>query len=368
MRYKILIIYDYFFPAYKAGGITQSLFNMYSVLKQEFEVNVICSNFDLTGELLVSTEKLEDVKYVKKNSIIKELYLMSNEKLDFVYLNGIFSPFYFFLPLIYFQLFKPKVKIVVAPRGMMQEGALEIKSFKKKLFLTILLKMGLFKNVLWHATDNQELLDIRKIVGPNAKCKIALNIPKAPDENIRFIEKSNTILKIIFLSLVTEKKNLHLIIQSLQSYKLKIIFDIYGPIKDIDYWSTCQDLIKKLPANVVVSYKGAIKPKLVQNTIVNYHALILPSKGENFGHAIYEAFSVGRPVIISHFTPWVDLNQSKCGWNVNLDLLDINNAIENLDSLNQVDFNEYCFNANGLAKKYYSSSSDLGNAISLFKH
>jgi len=200
-----------------------------------------------------------------------------------------------------------------------------------------------------------------------AKCKLALNIPKTPDQKITPITIDNSIIRLIFLSLITEKKNLHLVIQSLQIIKLRIILDIFGPVKDLVYWKYCQELIKNLPPNVEVNYKGAIPPVQVQKTIINYHALILPSKGENFGHAIYEALSVGRLVIISHFTPWVNLGNSKCGWNVNLDTIAIKNTIEYLGSLNQADFNDYCLNANKLAHKYYLSSIDLNNAYSLFK-
>ena len=47
--------------------------------------------------------------------------------------------------------------------------------------------------------------------------------------------------------------------------------------------------------------------------------IVLPSKSENFGHAIYEALSAGRPVITSHFTPWNDLQPAAAGINVSLD-------------------------------------------------
>ena len=46
---------------------------------------------------------------------------------------------------------------------------------------------------------------------------------------------------------------------------------------------------------------------------------ILPSKSGNFGHAIYEALSGGRPVITSHHTPCNELQESKAGINVSID-------------------------------------------------
>jgi glycosyltransferase involved in cell wall biosynthesis len=50
----------------------------------------------------------------------------------------------------------------------------------------------------------------------------------------------------------------------------------------------------------------------------SYHALFLPSKGENFGHVILEAFMAGRPVLISDQTPWINLEQAACGFDLPL--------------------------------------------------
>ena len=44
-----------------------------------------------------------------------------------------------------------------------------------------------------------------------------------------------------------------------------------------------------------------------------YHVFLLPTKGENFGHVIQEAFLAGCPVIISDQTPWNNLERIKVG-------------------------------------------------------
>jgi glycosyltransferase involved in cell wall biosynthesis len=38
--------------------------------------------------------------------------------------------------------------------------------------------------------------------------------------------------------------------------------------------------------------------------IAEHHVMVLPSLGENFGHAIYEALACSRPVIIGNNTAW----------------------------------------------------------------
>jgi glycosyltransferase involved in cell wall biosynthesis len=48
------------------------------------------------------------------------------------------------------------------------------------------------------------------------------------------------------------------------------------------------------------------------------HIFALPTTGENFGHAIFEALAAGRPVLISDQTPWRHLRQAEAGWDIPL--------------------------------------------------
>ena len=366
-RPTILILYDYFYPAFKAGGVTQSLYNLYNSLQNKYVINIICSNKDLNNEELLEEKKIAQVKYINKLQILKNLFQIDKKNIDFIYLNGIFSPFFFFIPLCYFKIAYPKITIVIAPRGMLQSGALAIRSRKKTYYLGILKSLGLLQNNVWHATDEQEHEDIINQIGAKSKIIIAPNIPKQPIATLQIIEKEYQVVKLVFLSLITEKKNLHLILESLKVSNQEVIFDIYGPIKDYIYWDFCKKLINELPSNIKVTYKGAIEPPFVQQTLQKYHALILPSKGENFGHAIYEALSVGRPIIISHFTPWNNLKEATVGWNVNLNTVEINVAINELHNLSQTDYDYYCQQANQLAKEYFVKSSNIENYKKLFQ-
>ena len=45
---------------------------------------------------------------------------------------------------------------------------------------------------------------------------------------------------------------------------------------------------------------------------------LLPTRGENFGHAIFDALEVGLPVLISDQTPWRELEQIGAGWSLSL--------------------------------------------------
>ncbi len=290
-------------------------------------------------------------------NILKTLFKESNP--DIVYINGMFLPKYNWLPLYIAK--RQGIKVVLAPRGMLQQGALAVKPFKKKIFLSLFRFTGLHKNITWHATDEQEKIDIEKLFGNNANVKIALNIPKAPLPSWSQRNKQMEELRIVYLSLITEKKNLHLVLEALREMKTPIAFDIYGPVKDANYWESCQQLMKDQIHQI--SYKGAVNPFDVQSTLQKYHAFVLPTRGENFGHAIYEALSSGTVPIISPFTPWGYLQEHQAGIAVNSwKVEDWAKAIITLMSTDQEEFNKLSQNAFSLAGAYFKKN-DFNSAV-----
>src|SRR5205085_10854598 len=92
----------------------------------------------------------------------------------------------------------------------------------------------------------------------------------------------------------------------------------------------------------------------VQAVLADYHALILPTSGENFGHAIYECLSVGRPAIISDKTPWSDIQAKKAGFVFSLDNEeDVKMIIQKLYEMEQAEYDVYCANAISVAESFW---------------
>lgn len=286
---------------------------------------------------------------------------------DVIYINGLYSLPFVVYPLLIKKLFFKHKKIVVAPRGMLQAGALKIRATKKKSFLALFKLLGLQKELVWHATDEQEKEDVIKIFGEKAKVIIAPNVPKQPAETLELLSKSKNELRLVYLSLITEKKNLLLALSILSNMSEQIVFDIYGPIKDKNYWEDCELIIHELPSNIVVNYKGDVQPDNVQETFKKYHALFLPTKGENFGHAIYECLSVGRPVIISDTTPWKNLKAKHAGYDCDLcEPTQFENAIKELYAVEGTGYNELCKGAYGIAKEYWDGNDYVDSYRTLF--
>jgi glycosyltransferase involved in cell wall biosynthesis len=365
---KLLFIYDYFFPGYKAGGPIQSLINLVLHLSTNNDIYVITGGYDLQSDESYLDIKLNSWNEVNLSGAIKTKVWYGDDKgpskailkrlisdlgPDHIYLNGLFSIKYFLKPILVARHLGYGNKIVVCPRGMLQKGALSGKSFKKHVYLTLVKFSGLLNDVRWHATNLEEKDDIVNKFPVHNDIVIAENIPKKPLQTISFLTKKSGELKLIYLSLIAEKKNLLLLLQRITRIKPGLNLEIYGPPKDIDYWNKCREVMNTIPNKA--QYMGDVKPINVQQVLSTAHVFILPTKGENFGHALYESLSVGRPIITSFFTPWNSLEQNKAGFNVDIsndDSLIV--AIEKFKEMSQNEYNEYCSAAHRLANVYYN--------------
>jgi glycosyltransferase involved in cell wall biosynthesis len=229
---------------------------------------------------------------------------------------------------------------------MLHPGALLQKSFKKKIYLFCWKLLRLHKKNIFHATDEKEKEFIQQVFGKKAKIMIAANFPQVlPRQPV--MEKRKSELKLISIALISPMKNILLNLQAINNIGLNmeslrqedfslIEYNIYGPVKDKRYWQECLELINKMPPGVKVNYHGDLQPDEIVNALLQNHVFILPSKSENFGHAIYEALTAGRPVITSNNTPWNNLETAKAGINVSVnDTMELVKAIEQFAGMNQ---------------------------------
>lgn len=366
----LLVCYDHFFPAYKAGGPIQSLTNLVLRLQNDYQIFVLTSAFDLNESntlpgielnawvqvsLPNSSAKI-NVWYADRGrpSVGEVKQIIAGINPACIYLNGMFSFRFVIIPLIA----RNKNKVVICPRGMLQKGALAGKSFKKKLYLAALKLSGLCRNIIWHATDAEEKADIRHIFGSSPAVYIAGNIPRPPVMGISQTNKSTGALRLVYLSLISAKKNLLQLLKVIAGMGAGISLDIYGPVKDEQYWKLCRELIETNDKKI--SYKGDVVPAAVQDVFSRYDASILLTKGENFGHALYESLSAGRPVITSNFTPWKDMEEKGAGWNVDIsDEKKIEAVLNKICNMPKENFDKYCIGAYDMACEYFRQSTEI---------
>ena len=329
---SLLIFYDYFSPAFKAGGPIRSLVNLTALLQDEFDIYVFTAAVDLDGAPL-AVERDEWTKFGKNIKVFYassrklNIFFIHKVMLDLqpgvVYINGLFTPYSVLFPLLSLKFFRTSKgrnpRIVLASRGMLKESALALKAQKKKAYLKVFQLLGLHKEVIWHATDLQEEKNIRLFAEKKAEVRLIGNVPLLPKVAGKNGKKKG-FLRLVSVSLIAKTKNLLFLIRILKQIKEGggISYDIYGPVKDKDYWEIMDQEIKSLPSHIQVNYKGAIPPDQVSQILQQYDCFVLPTLGENFGHAIFEALGVGIPVLISDQTPWRNLQKEKAGWDLSL--------------------------------------------------
>ena len=340
---KIIFFIGNFLPGYRAGGPVTSIANLSTLLNKDFDITIVTSNKDFGVDTPYKEIEFDKkVKYKDFNiiylSIINSktvLNVIENENPDLIYLNSFFSAFTQLVLFVHIskRLIMP---IILAPRGELQENALAIKALKKKVYLTVYKLMKVYKQVSFHATDKIEHDRIKNMFKVDDISTLP-NVPKVSDKAPLYKGKNE--LRIIFISRIRDNKNLLLALQALFVCKGNLIFDIYGPIEDQSYWRKCQLIMGKLPKNIITEYKGIVSPTEVPAVMRKYHALLLPTKTENFGHVIVEAMQSGVVPIISDQTPWIKLAEYKAGWS--LDLKDVNEFTKVINILYKMDSETY---------------------------
>jgi glycosyltransferase involved in cell wall biosynthesis len=300
--------------------------------------------------------------------------VLAGQEYDILYLNSFFSPFTI-KTLLLRRLGKiPNRPTIVAPRGEFSPGALQIKWPKKRLFLYAAGLTGLYRNVIWQASSKFDAGDISKNIGRfhldrDPTILVAPNLPPGlpPSQNHETPAKSPGSARILFLSRIARMKNLDYALSRLGDITGQVTFDIYGPIEDAAYWQTCQQLIDQLPANIQVRYRGPAAADQVQAIFADYHALLLPTRGENFGHVILEALSSGCPVIISDRTPWRGLTAKQAGWDLPIERPQaFVEAIQQIVAMNQAEWNDWSRGARQVAGAFIHDPATIEASRQLF--
>lgn len=225
---------------------------------------------------------------------------------------------------------------------MIEKKALKIKSTKKKIFIAITKMLGIYNNITWHASSESEKKDIVDLFGNQAEIVIAMNLTKKYTETYSYREKTKDRLQLFYLGRIAKVKNILTAIEYLEkvTVETKIDFSLIGPIDENDYWNRCKDRICNLKSNIHIHYLGGIPNQNIKNYLPNFHFLLMPTYGENFGHSILESLSFGCPVIISDKTPWKNLEEKEVGWDISLSKPE--RFVEIIEYCARMEQDEYC--------------------------
>lgn len=332
----VLLAVRHFLPAYKSGGPVRTLQAMVEKLHANYSFKIVALDRDEGDRApFGSIDKNRwnvvgpaQVRYFSPGwgAPFSLLRLLRTTPFDILYLNSIFDPIFTLAPLLARRAgFIPNKPVMIAPRGECSPGALAEKSLKKVVFLRIARLFGFYKELVLHASTETERSEIENALGGDPSknhltIRIARNLasdqPNDPPAARR--PKSKGKLNAVFVSRVAPKKNLLAAIEILGGVKREVALHIYGPISDSAYWRRCQEATGRRRGSARIEYKGDLPHKSVLATLAQYDVFLLPTLGENFGHAILESLLAGCPPVISDQTPWRGLREKRAGWDLPL--------------------------------------------------
>ena len=329
---RVLVFVKYYLPAYKAGGPLKSIQGLVDYFGEDIEFSVVAGDRDYGDEQpfpdveIGRWTKCGDCRVFYTNQMNNKVLaeILQDETWDLLYLQSFFDPQFTIKPLLWWKFGKIKAKqLLVAPRGEFSPGAVQLKAAKKRIYLTVAKWLNFYKGAFWQASSEREKQHILQEISSQANednIFVASDIPPKP---LPVIDTNETInkdcLRILHLSRVTEMKNLEFVLQTLSELSFPIELNICGPVDAPDYWQRCQEIIKTLPKNIHVNYLGPVEPPQVPQKFASHDVFFLPTRGENFGHVVFESLQNGCPVLISDQTPWQDLGEKKVGWVYPLD-------------------------------------------------
>ena len=374
----ILCFVPHYLPGNRSGGPVRSISNLVDHLGDEYDFKIFTLDRDYLATKCYPNININSWNTVGKAAVFYSspnilsfiffLVLLLRSKHDILYLNSYFGLRFTFLP-----LFLRKIGIVhsppcvIAPRGQFSSGALLFKSRLKQIYFTFSKFFHIFSGLHWQASSAYEESDINRFMGSISDSIITVpNLTSfLADDIIPFDSRKPGPLRIVFLSRISPKKNLHFLLTLLVSLSTDISLSIYGPTEDLDYFSHCNALASELPSNVTFSFHGHIPQQQVRNIFAQHDLFVFPSLGENFGHVIPESLSVGTPVLVSDQTPWSN------GPNGGVQVLELNallwrSTIENWATFTEKQLSDQRYAAFEYYSNYCRNDLSLDRTRSMF--
>ncbi len=334
-RPRVLAVAGTYLPGVKGGGHIRSIAALATCLGRELELFVLCRDRDFGDEDPYPNVRVgrwskvgnAQVLYLPHSAFSARRYrsLLSELDPDVLYLNTPFSLREFVLPAIVALRSFPAVRVVVAPRGCLDRGALMLKRTKKRAFLRLLRWSRIPKAVTWQASTDTEAASITGALGA-VDVAVASDFPTIAAGGATLQggtdcapRKAPGHLRVIFLSRVSPKKNLIFLLERLANVEGEVELTIAGPIEDRSYWAQCKRLIAGRLGHIRVTTTGTVAYADVLPLLASHHVFALPTLSENFGHVVLEALVAGCVVIVSDRTPWRGLEALGAGWDLPLE-------------------------------------------------
>ena len=229
----------------------------------------------------------------------------------------------------------PNVRLIVSPRGMLSQWALNHHRWRKRAAWWLLGQRHLLARAgAFHATAESEAEEIRRLgyrqpvyVIPNG---VEVAEPPCPLTRER--------RRLVFLSRIHPVKGIDLLLRAWQALHLRFLdwdLVVAGPDNE-GHLEQMRRLAGQLRLERV-SFPGPAYGQAKRDLLFSADLFVLPTRSENFGLVIAEALAHGVPVVTSTNAPWKDLVAHRCGWWIDLGMPELSAALSEAMALSADD-------------------------------
>ena len=307
---KVAILVGRYLPGYRSGGPIVSI-NRLVAEEDDHDIRIITRDRDFEDTspypgIDRRTWTAVDGAFVAylpvaPRDVVWVIREMRKWRPDVVYLNGLYATDTLLTLIVRKTKLLPPSVWVLAPRGDTSPGARKLKQRKKRLAAGPI-RWLLGDKFTLHASSPLELSEFEDWKGEKGvdDLKWVIRPPSPPKPSALPGGGSGSVTPIVvFASRIDPKKGLDRAIELMARIRVPVTFKVYGTVSDSRYWHDCLDLATSLPSHVEVRYEGAYHPDEACLIFDSADLLVLPTRGENFGHTVAEALSRGCPVAIS---------------------------------------------------------------------
>lgn len=190
--------------------------------------------------------------------------------------------------------------LIIRPAGSLGKVAREYKSFKKRLYYSIVEKHALNMSAI-HCMSSQEIAEL-----PGSLQSRAFLAPSGvePASPLPLLLPSAETPKLIgVLARIHPIKRHHLVLDAAEQLikeGVDLRVEFAGNVSSADYFQVLRQRVDRSDhlANRV-RFLGHVPSRRVTDTVSRWSASVLPSEQENLGHALLVAASAGVPSIVS---------------------------------------------------------------------
>lgn len=263
---------------------------------------------------------------------------------------------------------KQQVPYVFRPLGTLSPYSFKAKAYiRKKIYFALFEKKTLRGAARIHVTSNQEARDIEKLTSEH------INATRVQIPTHLHVESARSrhpgMLRLGVMARIHPKKNLEGLFKAIQSVQSSADVELQiagtGPNK---YIKKLKKLAKRLGIKQHIVWEGFILDERKPEFFDQIDYFVLPSYHENFGYAVVESLSYGRPVIISNQVDTIEwVRDSSTGFECTTEPSSIRQALQKASDTKGYEYKRMSAASLKMVKTAFSDDAVVESLKELYK-